>query len=75
MTMTGEQCKIARKLLGWSLEELAQKVKMSEMDVARFEAGMLRVPTIGSAMIGRVLEQAGVEFVGDPLSARLRKPR
>jgi hypothetical protein len=63
--MTSEQCKIARKLLGWSLEELA----------ARFEAGMLRVPTVGSAMIGRVFEQAGGEFFGDPPSARLRNPR
>jgi hypothetical protein len=61
--------------IGGSLEEMAQKVKMSEMDVARFEVGMLRVSTIGSAMIGRVLEQAGVEFFSDPPSARLRKPR
>jgi ribosome-binding protein aMBF1 (putative translation factor) len=71
--MTGEQCKIARKLLGWSIEELANKVRMNEMDVARLEAGLLRLPTIGSAMIGRVFEQAGIEFVGDPPSARLRK--
>jgi ribosome-binding protein aMBF1 (putative translation factor) len=73
--MNGEQCRSGRKLLGWSLAELANKVNMNEMDVARFEAGLLRVPTIGSAMMGRVLEQAGAEFLGDPPRATLRKPR
>ena len=41
MIITGEQVKAARKLLGWCLEVLANKVRMSEIDIARFEAGKL----------------------------------
>jgi hypothetical protein len=36
--MTGEQCKIARKLLGWSLDGLANRFRINEMDVARGNA-------------------------------------
>jgi transcriptional regulator with XRE-family HTH domain len=39
MTITGEQCKAARKLLGWTMSDLAEAVRLSEMDIARFEAG------------------------------------
>jgi len=75
MTITGEQRKAARKLLGWSLEDLANNVRMSEIDIARFEAGSLRVPFVGSVLIRRALEEAGVEFISQPPSARLRQTR
>jgi hypothetical protein len=76
MTITPAQCKAARKLLGWSLEVFANKVRMSEIDIARFEAGKLGVPMIGSAMIRRALDQAGIEFIDEPPGARLRaRPR
>jgi hypothetical protein len=36
--MTGEQCEIVRKFLSWSLDELANKFRINEMDVARGNA-------------------------------------
>jgi ribosome-binding protein aMBF1 (putative translation factor) len=65
VTITPEQCKIARKLLGWSLEVLAHRVRLSEFDIARFEAGKPGMSFIGTAMIRRALEQTGVEFAED----------
>jgi transcriptional regulator with XRE-family HTH domain len=77
MTITGEQCKAARKLLTWTMDDLARAVRLSEMDIARFEAGtagMRGMSFIGTALIRRALEQAGVEFISAPPSARLRNP-
>jgi ribosome-binding protein aMBF1 (putative translation factor) len=74
MTITGDQCKAARKLLGWTMSDLSHAVKLSEMDIARFEAGRLDMSFIGTALIGRALSQAGVEFVKEPPSVRLREP-
>jgi ribosome-binding protein aMBF1 (putative translation factor) len=50
------------KLLGWSLEELAHKVRLS-VDIARLESGKPSLSFIGTAMIQRALEIAAVEFV------------
>jgi ribosome-binding protein aMBF1 (putative translation factor) len=67
MTITPEQCRTARKLLGWSLEELAHKVRLSALDIARFEAGKTAMSFIGAAIIRRAFEIAGIEFVsGEP---------
>jgi transcriptional regulator with XRE-family HTH domain len=65
MAITGDQCKEARKLLGWTMSDLAHAVKLSEMDIARFEAGQSAMSFIGTALIGRALEQAGVEFIAE----------
>jgi len=75
MTITGEKCKLARKLLGWSLEVLANKVRLSEIEIARFEAGMRGMSFIGAALIRRALETAGIKFTdGGGPGVRLRKP-
>jgi ribosome-binding protein aMBF1 (putative translation factor) len=63
MTITPEQCKSARKLLGWSPQDLAHKVRLSELDIARFEGGKTCMSFIGTAIIRRALEIAGIEFV------------
>ena len=48
---------------------------MSEIDIARFEAGKPRMSFIGTALIRKALETAGVEFTGGGGSGvRLRKP-
>jgi len=72
MAITGDQCKAARKLLSWTMGDLSHAVRLSEMDIARFEAGKLGMSFIGTALIRRALEQAGVEFISAPPSARLR---
>jgi ribosome-binding protein aMBF1 (putative translation factor) len=74
MIITGEQVNAARKLLGWSLEVLANKVRMSEIDIARFEAGKQGMSSTMTALIRRALETAGVEFTnGREPGIKLRK--
>jgi transcriptional regulator with XRE-family HTH domain len=75
MLITGEQCKEARKLLGWTMSDLAHAVKVSEMDIARFEAGKPSMSFIGALLIHRALGRAGVEFISAPPSIRLREPQ
>ena len=75
MTLTGSQCKAARNLLKWTIDDLARAAKLSEIDIARFEDGMPRMRFIGAALIRRALETAGVEFTdGGGSGVRLRKP-
>jgi hypothetical protein len=45
---------------------------MTEIDIARFEGGKLRVLAVGSVLIRRALEEAGIEFIGQPPSVKLR---
>ena len=73
MTITGEQMKAARILLGWTMDDLARSVRLSEMDIARFEAGTPRMPSIGAALIRRALEGAGVEFDDKGHGVRMRE--
>lgn len=61
--MTKEQCRAARALLGWSLDELAKQAEIGRNAIHMFEAGN-RTPhraTIKSLRFA--LEQAGVEFL------------
>jgi predicted transcriptional regulator len=75
MTLTPGQCKAARRLLDCSLDSLAHKVRLSEIDIARFEAGKPGMSSIGVAMIRRALELSGVAFLDGPPWARLRDDR
>ena len=72
MTIMGKQCKAARELLGWTMSDLSHAVKLSEMDIARFEAGRPAMFFIGAALIGRALSQAGVEFDDKGHGVRMR---
>jgi ribosome-binding protein aMBF1 (putative translation factor) len=65
MTLTPAQCTIARRLLGWSVGVLAHKVRLSELDIARFEAGKLGMSFIGTTMIRKAFDVAGVVFDED----------
>ena len=78
MAITGEQCRAARKLLTWTMDDLARAAKLSEMDIARFEAGtagMAGISFIGTALIRRTLEAAGIEFDDKGHSVRLRETK
>jgi len=59
--ITGDQVKAARKLVGWSQEDLAGHVGMSKSTIGNFEKGR-RISVLESSMMRRALESAGVEF-------------
>lgn len=78
--VTAAQCREARRLLGWSLHQLASAAGTYSRDIRRFErVGLLAKPKSGEdrrAAISAVLEQAGVEFTnGDAPGVRLRPKR
>ena len=60
--ITPAQCKAARKLVGWSVLELAHRAGTEPMTLSRFEArrGMLSLDKL--AAIRNAFEEAGVEF-------------
>jgi transcriptional regulator with XRE-family HTH domain len=60
--ITPAQCKAARKLVGWSVLELAHRAGTEPMALSRFEArrGMLSLDKL--AAIRSAFESAGVEF-------------
>ncbi|EXL10008.1 XRE family transcriptional regulator [Aquamicrobium defluvii] len=76
MSITLEQCRAARGLLGWSQARLCEAAKVSPATVANFEAGK-RIPIANNlTAIRTALESAGVIFIdqnGDGPGVRLRK--
>jgi len=73
MTITSEQAKVARRLLGWSQNSLGLKAGVSETTVRRFE-GRKQVPLAAHlAAIKKVLEGAGIEFTEVSVSFRNEK--
>jgi transcriptional regulator with XRE-family HTH domain len=63
--ITPAQCKAARKLVGWSVLELAHRAGAEPLALSRFEArrGMLSLDKL--AAIRSAFEAAGVEFPDD----------
>lgn len=78
--LTGQQMRAARAALGWSAQRLADEAKISMKTVIRLES-VNGVPNSRSETLlelQRVLEAAGVEFVGTPSDRpglRLGPPR
>ena len=67
MTITGQQVKAARFLLGWSQEKQAGEAGLSKLTVRNFETGKGRPIVRTVRKIQRAFEAAGVEFVdGEP---------
>src|ERR1700683_2360055 len=62
MTITPEQVKAARELLGWTLVRLAARADASELAVRRYESGRGIGGRIDLTSIREMLEAAGVEF-------------
>jgi len=76
MSITNEQCRAARALLGWSQSELARASLVAQKTIADFErdARELRPRTV--ADIRAALERAGVAFIdgnGGGPGVRLKK--
>ena len=72
MTITGQQVKAARQLLGWSQEKLAEESGIGKPTIGKFEAGKGQPSVLTVSLIKRVLGAAGVEFVDGEPGARLK---
>lgn len=66
MTITSEQCRAARALLGLKQTELAKKSSVSAKTIADFEIGMRRPYAATLTVLKQTLEGVGVEFT-DPI--------
>jgi transcriptional regulator with XRE-family HTH domain len=73
-----EQLRAARGLLGWSQTQLARRAGLSLPTVKRLEGGFgPRVSNEARMKLQRALESAGVEFIcenGGGPGVRLKKP-
>ena len=65
MTISAEQCRAARALLGWSQDQLAQRSKVAKATIANFEAGKRAPYDRTLADVQDSFEGAGVIFVAD----------
>ena len=77
---TGPQLRAARNALGWSIEILSLKSKISMRTIIRYE-DVEGVPPSRSGNLETViatLESAGIEFIGTPCDApgiRIHRPK
>jgi transcriptional regulator with XRE-family HTH domain len=71
MTITSEQLKAARQLLGWSRTRFASRVGVSERAVLAFESGEPWSRQLDLELVHDTLKSAGVEFI--PGSIVLRR--
>jgi transcriptional regulator with XRE-family HTH domain len=63
------QIKAGRVMLGWSAVELSERAGVSSATIKKYEtqSGIPNANTRILIGIKSVLEQAGIEFTGDPL--------
>lgn len=63
MSITAEQCRAARALVGWSQDELAAQSTVAKPTIAGFEAGRRQPYPRTLADLRRALEAVGVTFL------------
>ena len=73
MTITGEQVKAARLLLGWSQSKLAAETGVTAATIAKFEEGKQRLPMLDVSVVRRMLSDAGIDFMEGKPGVRLRE--
>jgi transcriptional regulator with XRE-family HTH domain len=63
------QIKAGRVMLGWSAVELARRADVSPATIKKYETqiGIPNANTRVLSAVKSVLEEAGIEFTGDPL--------
>ena len=77
MTVSPEQCRAARALLGWSQDTLAAESRVAKATIATFESGKRTPYERTLADVRAALETAGVVFIGENgggAGVRLAKP-
>ena len=69
--VTAGQIRAARALLALSAEELGKMSNVGWATIQRFEAANGIPPSRGGTLerVKSALEQAGIEFIGDPLTS------
>ena len=67
-TLTPEQCRRARELLGWSMLDLAEAAGVRMVPIIRLEDGKKLASGAREAKIRRALEAAGIEFTDDAVA-------
>ena len=67
--VSSSQIKAARAMLGWSAIELANRSGVGSASIKRYEVqdGVPVANTKNLMAIRNALEEAGIEFTGDPL--------
>jgi transcriptional regulator with XRE-family HTH domain len=71
-TLTGQQVKSARRLLGWTQDKLAAETRVNLPAIGHFETGKRRPSVLIVSVIQRALEDAGIEFVEGESGVRLK---
>lgn len=71
LALSAEQCRGARRLLGWSLNRLSREAGISDTTIREFELANRGAKEGTISVIARALESAGVELV--PGGVRLRE--
>jgi transcriptional regulator with XRE-family HTH domain len=77
MSLSPEQCRGARGLLGWSQSDLSEASKTATKTIADFERGAREPYARTLDDVRGALERAGIEFIaenGGGPGVRLRKP-
>jgi transcriptional regulator with XRE-family HTH domain len=77
LSITAQQSRGARAMLGWTREQLAERSKVSAATIADFEAEKRTPYDRTLSDIRRALEAAGIEFIpenGGGPGVRLRAP-
>ena len=67
--VSSSQIKAARAMLGWSAIELANRSGVGSASIKRYEVqpGVPIANTKNLMVIRNTFEEAGIEFIGDPL--------
>jgi transcriptional regulator with XRE-family HTH domain len=73
LSVSPEQVKAARELLGWIQGDLAFEARLSQTSVSRFERGARHCGRQVIDAMQRALEAAGIEFIsGDQPAVKIR---
>ena len=66
--LTCNQIRMARAALGWSIATLAEHSFVSVSTIKRLESedGLNKATEANLKLIRNTLEEAGIEFIGDP---------
>ena len=63
MEISPAQCRMARALLNWTQEKLAEKVGVAHKTIYNFEKELRTPLNVSRAAIKQAFEQAGIEFL------------